>query len=133
MILGGPIEDLEGYYNQCIENIRKDKNYNSESKIFYKAHIRFLTHNKEDKMLFDKIASKNSLKYEELDIKKPVETIIDNFNISFIFSYYSSSLINLQLMNYSFFKINCFINSNHNINRELEDTFNYLDINIVRY
>jgi hypothetical protein len=132
LILGGPIVNLGTYYINCLDLITKHNNYSVNSKIFYKGHASFLTHNKKLLKLFDKIAKENRIQYDELDLKKSIEFIIEEFDITEIYSYYSSSLINLKLLGDSYFKIHCIIDKSEKLNEDLKRAFEYLNVKIIK-
>src|SRR5690606_14369773 len=69
LILGGPVNYLNKFYETCINEIIELSN--KTPIVFYKAHSSFNTHNGQYKDAFYRVISKYNIKYEELDINTP--------------------------------------------------------------
>ena len=130
LIIGGPISNLKNYYEKCLDNIQN--NSLSSSVIYYKGHSSFLTHHKKYKYLFKAVAQKYFINYEELEIQSPLENLIADYEISKIYSYYSSSLINIVLLWPACYEINCIIDKNLKLDKNIEEVFEFLAIKIIR-
>ncbi len=131
LILGGPIEGLDAFFRKVIDQIINMSNDDVE--IFYKGHASFLTHNKEYINTFANIALESKITYKELDILEPIEKIVGSINISSIFSYYSSALVNMKLMQPKEYNLICYLNNKTALNQDIENVFSFLDIKMTRF
>jgi hypothetical protein len=131
LILGGPIEGLDVFFRKVIDQIINMSN--DEVEIFYKGHASFLTHNKEYLDTFANIALERRITYKELDILEPIEQIVDSINVSTIFSYYSSALVNMKLMQPKEYNLICYLNCQTELNPEIENVFSFVDMQMSRF
>ena len=131
LILGGPINNLQDFYERILKTIIK--NSGKSAVVYYKGHSSFLTHHKKDKEAFANIAKKHNINYQELDITSPVEALIKDLKISSIYSYYSSALVNIKLMDPQGYDIICYLNDKMKIIKDIEHVFKFLNIKIIRF
>ncbi|CAA6813567.1 MAG: Unknown protein [uncultured Sulfurovum sp.] len=105
------------------------KRFKNKNKIYYKPHPRCELNND----LFY-LALKEKLTIEVLNTRKPIETIIEEFHIRYVFAVASSALVNLKLL---FNDIECF---SFSLNTYIEtkyiniylNIFNELNIQILK-
>lgn len=123
LILGGPVDYLQELYLYVFKKLTY------KTKIFYKSHSSFLRENKKYLNTFKMAAQEYNLVYEEIEPTLPIELLSKNYSISEVFSYYSSSLINLSSINPQI-KLNCLIKNS--LDSEIRKIFQRLNIKVIK-
>tara|TARA_R110002051_G_scaffold315015_1_gene392867 strand:+ start:2724 stop:3737 length:1014 start_codon:yes stop_codon:yes gene_type:complete len=129
LILGGPVEYIEEFYRKSLEDILQENIL--QPKIYYKGHSSFQTHNVNFKGVFDSVADELRVEYIEITEQLPIEKLIDDISPSIIYSYYSSALINIQLMSNEKRKIKCYLGNYDNNFNQIKHIFEFNDIEII--
>tara|TARA_R110000868_G_scaffold150063_3_gene372970 strand:+ start:31110 stop:32117 length:1008 start_codon:yes stop_codon:yes gene_type:complete len=129
LILGGPVDYITDFYDICLKEIVAKKI--SSPKIFYKGHASFNTHNFKFKNNFYEAAKSHKIDFKEISQQLAVETIIKDIAPTIVFSYYSSALINIQLMSSLKHKTKCYLGPKDKIFNQIKHIFEYYDIEII--
>lgn len=125
LILGGAVPYIKSLYEYAIETILKE---DESAKIYYKGHASFLTHDKNYRDEFLKVSKKYNITFEELNILEPVEVSLTKVNVTHVFSYFSSALVNFNLIRNNGIKILCY--NGEELNDDLKEVINHFKIEI---
>jgi len=128
IILGGPVDYLNLFYKESIEEISRSQT--TDIKIYYKGHASFNTHYSKYKDCFKDVARIKNVNFEELDQDVSIESVISKINPTAIYSYYSSALLNIALIYPNKYKIVCYLKKECSIEKTIVSIFRHLNINI---
>lgn len=126
LIIGGPVPYSKLLYESAIESILKD---DESPKIYYKGHSSFLTHNKTHKNEFLEISKKYKIIFEELNILEPVEVSLTKIHVTHIISYFSSALVNFNLIKNNNIDVLCY--NDGKLNDDLKKVINHFKIKMI--